>query len=97
MRTSLPLMYSSLNSTLSKVAPPSVERKMPRSGVGAVGMARGRRRRDGSGFLGSTSMLAIICESRRPRCVQVLPASVDLYMPSPVARSGRMMPAPEPT
>ena len=34
---------------------------------------RGRRQRDGSGFRGSTSMLAIICESRSPRCVHVLP------------------------
>ncbi len=32
-----------------------------------------RRRRAGSGLCGSTSMLAIIWESRRPRCVQVLP------------------------
>ena len=36
------------------------------------------RRRGGSALVGSTSMSAIICESRRPRCVQVLPASVDL-------------------
>ena len=58
---------------------------------------RAPRRRAGSGSCGSTSIIAIIWLSRRPRCVQVLPASVDLYMPSPMARSGRMMPAPVPT
>ena len=34
---------------------------------------RARRRTGGWGSCGSTSMLAIICESRRPRCVHVLP------------------------
>src|SRR3954464_6397120 len=34
MRTSLPLEYSSRYRTLSKVRPPSVERKIPRSAFG---------------------------------------------------------------
>jgi hypothetical protein len=49
------------------------------------------------GVAGSTAIAAIIWLSRSPRCVQVRPASVDLYIPSPIARSGRMMPAPDPT
>lgn len=34
---------------------------------------------------------------RSPKCSQVLPASVDLYMPSPTGRSGRCRPSPLPT
>ena len=42
-----------------------------------IGIASDRRR-----------CIAIIWLSRRPRCVHVLPASVDLYMPSPVGKVG---------
>ena len=42
MSRSLPLVYSSRYSTFSNVRPPSSERKMPRSGVGAVRMAEHR-------------------------------------------------------
>ena len=94
MRTSFPLVYSSLYSTFWNVCPPSVERKIPRSALGPYGWpSAATNSRFGS--RGSTSIIAIICVSRRPRCVHVLPASVDLYTPSPVARSGRMMPAPD--
>ena len=35
------------------------------------------------GSFGSTSILLMRCVSSRPMCVHVLPASMDLYMPSP--------------
>ena len=74
----------------------AVERKIPRSAFGPYGCpSAATNKRLGS--LGSTSIIAIICVSKRPRCVHVLPPSVDLYTPSPIARSGRMMPAPVPT
>src|SRR5690242_16040753 len=94
--TSSPLVYSSLYNTFWKVLPPSVERKMPRSGFGPYGwpIAATNSR---SGVCGSTITCEIFWVSRRPRCVQVLPASVDLYMPSPMVPSGRMMPSPLPT
>jgi hypothetical protein len=41
--------------------------------------------------------LAIIWLLSSPRWVHDFPASTDLYMPLPTARSGRMMPAPVPT
>ncbi len=69
---------------------------MPRSGLGPYGWPSAATNTR-SGLAGSTSTCAIICVSLSPRCVQVRPASVDLYIPLPVARSGRMMPAPVPT
>src|SRR5205823_9781848 len=35
------------------------------------------------GSLGSTTVLLILVVSSRPMCIHVLPASIDLYMPSP--------------
>src|SRR5256885_15854987 len=35
------------------------------------------------GSFGSTTILLILVVSSRPTCVHVLPASTDLYMPSP--------------
>src|SRR5206468_8927063 len=96
IRTSLALVYSSLYSTLANVRPPSVERYTPRSAFGPYGWPRAATKRR-SGLAGSTSTYAIICVSSRPKCVQVRPVSLDRYMPLPVARSGRMMPAPVPT
>ena len=77
MRTSLPLVYSSRYSTFWNDLPPSVERKMPRSALGPYGCpSTATNSRFGS--RGSTSIIAIIRLSYRPRCVHVLPASVDL-------------------
>jgi len=64
--------------------------------VAALGHAYGPNAERGV-FRGSTSTRPICCESARPMCVQLLPPSADLYMPSPWAMSERMSASPEPT
>src|SRR5437870_11671289 len=39
----------------------------------------------------------ICCPPASPKCRQVFPPSLDLYMPSPTERSGRCSPSPLPT
>ncbi len=59
------------------VFPPSVDLKSPRSALGPYGWpSTAAYRRSGS--RGSTAICGICCPSRRPRCVQEAPASVDL-------------------
>src|SRR5205085_7480331 len=50
-----------------------------------------------SGFFGSTATFPMCCVSSRPRCVHVLPASVDLYMPLPKPTESRSVDSPLPT
>src|SRR6185437_15088369 len=85
-----------LYSTCWKDLPPSAERYTPRSVFGPYGWPSTATNNLFSSC-GSTTIEAICWPSRKPRCCQVLPASVDLYMPSPVDRSGRIRPSPEPT
>jgi hypothetical protein len=49
------------------------------------------------GFRGSTATLPMCCESARPMCVHVLPASVDLYIPLPNPTESRSDDSPLPT
>ena len=49
------------------------------------------------GLRGSTATLPMCCVSARPMCVQLLPASVDLYMPLPKPTESRSDDSPLPT
>src|SRR5688572_27610986 len=81
-RSLAPLVALSPLSTGDHVFPPSVDRYTPRSGVPfqrspcAATYTR-------SGFCGCTRTAAICLVVSRPARVQVLPASVLLYTPSP--------------
>src|SRR5512138_1197272 len=49
------------------------------------------------GFVGWIAILPMCCVSPSPMCVQVLPASVDLYMPLPYPAESRSVDSPLPT
>jgi len=53
---------------------------------------RGRHEETGSDFVDRRPICGICWPSRRPRCVQVLPASLTCTVPSPMERSGRCSP-----
>jgi hypothetical protein len=48
------------------------------------------------GFVGWMRIFEMFSASRKPTCVQVLPASVDLYTPSPAMMLPRMQVSPMP-
>src|SRR5580765_1107984 len=89
-------VFSSLYKTFSKLFPPSVDRNTPRSAFGPYGCPSAATYTLSASF-GSTTIAVICCASRSPKCVQVFPASLDLYIPSPTAKSGRCNPSPLPT
>ncbi len=78
------------------IAPPSRERNTPRSAFGPYGWPSAATKSAFASF-GSTMILPICWLSARPMCVQLLPASLDLYMPSPCEMSERMSASPVPT
>src|SRR6185503_16022053 len=75
----VPFAFSG-RSVFSHFLPPSVVRYIPRPLWLASPWADTTTR---LGSFGSTTILLIFVVSSRPMCVHVLPASVDLYMPSP--------------
>ena len=80
--TSLAPVFSSTNSTLFQLRPPSTVLKSPRSVLGPK-MCPCAATSTMSGFVGWTWMREIWPACGRPTCVQVAPASVDLQTPSP--------------
>ena len=58
----------------SHVSPPSVDRKTPRSSLGTPYFPNDATYTM-SGFVGWMRILEIPCESRKPMCSQVAPAS----------------------
>jgi len=70
-------VFSSMYFTLFHVRPPSVVRYTPRSGLGP-NRCPGTATYTTSGLRGSITMRAMVCVSRRPMCVNVLPPSVVL-------------------
>src|SRR5262249_37597631 len=87
---------SLLNKTFCHVAPPSRERNTPRSGLAPYAWPSAATNTT-LGFLGSTNTRPIWRVPSRPRWDQVLPASIDLYMPLPYEICDRMSASPVPT
>src|SRR5579864_1667548 len=79
-RSRAPVSLSGCN-VLVQVWPPLSVRKIPRCVPVAPAMVAAITI---LGSLGSTMIFGILVVPSRPMCVQVLPASVDLYMPSPL-------------
>src|ERR1019366_7047517 len=89
-------MFSSLKSTFFQLLPPSVERNTPRSALDAYRCPIAATNTT-FGFFGSTAMRPMCCVSSSPMCDQLLPASVDLYMPLPYPIESRSVHSPVPT
>src|SRR3990172_454086 len=82
-------------STLRQVRPPSVERKTPRSTLGANGFPSAATKTR-FGLVGCTRIVAICPTSRSPMKAQVRPASVDLNTPRPIETLLRILDEPVP-
>src|SRR5439155_7498076 len=78
-RSRVPFVFSGFR-TFVHVLPPSVLRYTPWPLCRASPCVDASTR---FGSFGSTTILCILTVSSRPICVHVLPASIDLYMPSP--------------
>src|SRR5439155_26277807 len=87
MATSTAPVLLSRNSTFRQVWPPSVLLKSPRSSLGAPYLPNAATNTM-SGFEGWMRIFEIACTSLNPKWVHVMPASEDLYTPSP----GMMLP-----
>jgi hypothetical protein len=73
----MPPVFSSRNSTFVQLLPPSVDRKIPRSELGAAWWPKAATNTM-SGLVGWTRILEMFCDSTSPICAHVLPPSVDL-------------------
>ena len=91
----MPPVWSFRNRTLRHVAPPSVLLKMPRSSFGTPCWPNAATYTM-SAFVGWTRIFEMFCASLKPMCFHDLPASVDLYMPSPGMMLPRMHDSPVP-
>ena len=70
-------VFSSRKSVFFQVFPPSVLLKTPRSALGAPYLPK-LATNTMSGLVGWILIREMACESEKPTCVQVFPASVDL-------------------
>ena len=95
MRSVAPVLASTVSVRL-QVRPPSVVMYTPRSGLAPKRWPTAATHTT-SGFVGCTITRAMDCVSRRPLCVNVLPPSVDLYIPSPNEELWRLFGSPVPT
>ena len=93
-RSTAPVL-SLMKRTFSQFSPPSLERKIPRSGLGPKGWPNTAAYTRSVSF-GCTRTRAICPASGRPMCVHVRPASVDLYAPTPTDTLPRMQAEPVP-
>src|ERR1017187_3912994 len=93
--TSMPPDSGPLYRTLRQLLPPSVDLKMPRSSLLTPYFPKSATNTM-FGFVGWMRMREIASEFAKPMFVQVLPASVDLYAPSPGWISPRMHDSPVP-
>src|SRR6266705_4163720 len=91
--TSAAPVLPSLNSTFFHVVPPSELLNTPRSSLGTLYLPKSATNTM-SGLVGWIRIFAIASESEKPTWVQVLPASVDLYTPSPGMMLPRMHDSP---
>src|ERR1700687_5294030 len=94
--TSMAPVLSSWNRILCQLVPPSFERKTPRSEFGPYACPSAATKIL-LGSCGSTRILPICLESRKPACVHVFPASADRYIPSPLEIDERISASPDPT
>src|SRR5262249_36253180 len=85
----------SRNSVFFQVLPPSVLLKTPRSSLGTLYLPN-EATNTMLGSVGWMRILEIACDSPKPTNDQVLPASVDLYTPSPGMMLPRMQASPMP-
>src|SRR6185312_683977 len=88
-------VLSSTNSTFSQCLPPSVVLYTPRSGLGAHTWPSAAAYTT-SGLRGSIAIQLMTCVCSRPTWLQVLPPSLDLYIPSPVRKVLRIAGSPVP-
>src|ERR1035437_2894868 len=93
--TSMPPDAGPLYRTLRQLFPPSVDLKMPRSSLLTPYFPKSATNTM-FGFVGWMRMREIASEFPKPTFVQVFPASVDLYTPSPGWMSPRMHDSPMP-
>ena len=89
-------MVSSTYSTFCHVAPPSVVRKTPRSGLGPQTCPSAATTTT-SGLVGLTTICEICPAFARPINFQLAPASGEKYTPLPVTTSLRGFASPVPT
>src|SRR5260370_26903454 len=89
-------VLSLANRILSHVLPPSLDRNTPRVALGPNAWPS-TATYTSSGVAGCTATWAIWPASASPTLAQVLPASVERYMPSPGDRLPRIGDSPVPT
>ena len=82
-------VFSSTNSTRVQVLPPSIVRYTPRSCCGPVARPSAHTYTM-SALVGLTRIRPMRPVWSSPMCCQVMPASVDLYTPSPITSASRM-------
>src|SRR5690242_3413158 len=88
-------VLSSRKSVRFHFLPPSLDLNSPRSSLGTLYLPKDATNTM-SGLVGWMRILEIACESEKPACTHVLPASVDLYTPSPGMMLPRMHASPMP-
>ena len=93
--TSTAPLLSSLKSVLLQVLAPSVVLYTPRAWLGALILPNAATNTT-SGLVGWMRILEMTGASRKPTCVHVRPASLDLYTPSPDMALPRMHDSPMP-